>query len=164
MWDTLIWAVVAIAISGTFFYLVNNRAKELVGLRRSKQSLDEEEQRTELLERENAAKFDAATVGERAEYEQSRLLKEAAEARASAEVAEAPTTIAALQAEEERVIVARAEGRALAAKEQASREHNDPKVVETLVDAYKAFLDEGMSDQVVTFDQWLGNIDIGNLR
>lgn len=165
MLEALIWAGALVVLGGVSLYLGNNRIKEAIDLKRSKQSLDEDEQRTEILERENQAKLDAATASERTEHEKARLLQEIAEANAAARVAEDPETIAALLAEEKQVIAGRAEGRALAAKEQGFREHsNDPKVVEALVDAYKTFLARTPTYERPSFDQWLGTIEIDSLR
>jgi hypothetical protein len=161
MWEAFIWAVAVVILGGACIYVANNRVKDFLALNDRKQSRREDEDRVELEERENTAKLQKATASERAEQEKAKLLQEAAEARAAAKVAEAPETIAARIAEEEKVIAGRAEGRAIAARERATREH-DASDVPALVDAYKAFLDESLAP--MTFGQWLGSIDINNFR
>jgi hypothetical protein len=80
-------------------------------------------------------------------------------------VAEAPSTIAALAKEEEKVIAGRAEGRAIAAKERASRDSDGSKPVDAIVDAYKAFLHNGGPGvRYTTLDQWLGSIDLDDFQ
>ena len=157
MWQSaLIWAIAILSLGETVVYFANRRVRELIAMRRSEQAETAEERRIAFMERESAAALATATADERAEHEKALLLREAAEARAAAQVAEAPSTIAALVAEEERVIAARTEGRAQAAKDRALSASEGSSTLERLVDAYKTYRNTGGG---WSFEQWLGDLD-----
>jgi hypothetical protein len=165
MWVTVIWAAVCLIIAGMIIHSVNNRIKEEAPLKQRRQNLYEEEIQVALKERQNDAKFQADTAFERTEHEKARLIKETAEAKATAEIADSPEVIKARIAEEERVIEARAEGRALAAQEQAARQGDALSPTGTIVNAYEKWLEANSEygPSHTTFERWLGDIDIEDL-
>ena len=158
MWQTVVWAGVFFLLGGAAIWRVDRYANARLELMRQRQESAEADATLTRQERQTAADLAARTVDETAELEKARLLKEAAEARAAAVVAEDEGLIEARIAEEAKVIAARTEGRALAAKERAVREGDNASPLALLTEAY---LQACQDNHVAwTFNQWLGNREI----
>jgi hypothetical protein len=157
--ETLIWAIVVLALGGSVIWLANKLYQNELELRRSRLADDANERRVALMERETAAALAESTIRERAEHEKSRLQLEASENRAAALVAESPEVIAAKVAEQQRIIEARAEGNAIAAKERAMREPGTT-ALDSLMSGYEYYRNTGGTG---TFDYWFGETDLSSL-
>jgi len=160
----IVWALVILALGMTAIWRIDHYAKEALKLQESRQDSKEKDRAVERLERQNKAEMEAATLEERTELARSELIRQSAEARAAAGIAEG--TVQDRITEEQQIIAARAEGRALAAKERAITEGagNGRSAMELLADLYQAYLNRlpaGTSaSSIEDFEDWAGDAGI----
>jgi hypothetical protein len=156
VWVAAIWAGATVVIVALFLRRLGRPLAGVLEARRSRIQASSEEDRARALERQNEAELARDTAAERAEHHKAKLRQESAEANAAAEVAK--STIPAQIAAKEKVIAARAEGRALAAKDQAMKgENGDDEPLRILLESYNEFRREPINKQI-TLDEWLGDL------
>jgi hypothetical protein len=155
-----IWAVAFVTVCGLFLWQFAAPIKRLIGAHQGSIEARNQAKLTAALERQNATELKRATATEQAELRRAELKQQAAEAEAAAEVARA--TVPAQVAEQEKIIAARAEGRALAAKDNALKGNQGGSGMEALMEAYATYRNTGGH---CAMDEWLGDLRIegGNL-
>jgi|GEM_PF-5973555 len=154
---SVVWALVFLTLGLTAFRYLNAQVTEYLAIEARRQEIKAESRKVELLERENAARLATDTAEERASAEKASLHRKSAEDLAAAEIARSPETLAALAAQQTKVIDAQTEGMALAAKEAALRSGTGPSRVELLLEAYKNYRDSG---GLKDLDDWLGSVSL----
>jgi hypothetical protein len=165
--EAVVWALVFLVLGLVAFMLLNARAREYLEILRGREASKQQERQLELEERRVVlaqkvleTELSRMTAEEQATAERARLLRQAEEDRAATEAAMRPEVIEELAAEQRQIIAARAEGAALAAKEQAlhqgSGSNGSAVMFEMAVDAYKTYLAEGNS---ATLGEFLEELD-----
>ncbi len=148
----LIWAAVIAGLGWLAIHTCYKLVSRLVAIKHRAQAVADREQAADL-------ELAAATVAERAAHEKARLRKEAALMASEAAVQEDPKVRQAKIDERVRVIAARAEGKALAAKEAAiSEDSSDAKIVDTIMKTYER------SGRMWTFNAWFGDRDLRDFK
>jgi hypothetical protein len=157
-----VWAGAVVLISFLFFRQLGRPIAEVFEAWRARTEANSERDRAEALERQNEAQLARDVAPERAEQYKAKLRQETAEADAAAEVAK--STIPARIVEEEQVIAARAEGRAIAAKDRAMNgDGGSSEELQLLLETYERFRANWRNEDV-TFSQWLGKLQFADGR
>jgi len=157
VWIAAIWAGAVVLISALILHRLGRPLAGVLDARRRRIEANIDNDRAASLERLDHAELDRATSAERAERQRAQLRRETAEADAAAEVAS--STLLAQIAEQEQVIAARAEGRALAAKDKAARgDDGGSEDLRLLLASYADFRDATPRNYYTTLEDWLGDL------
>lgn len=154
----LIWALVIATVALVVVWRCDRYANKRLELIRKRDEAVEADKALSRQERQAAADLAQRTLEETAELERAKKQRQAAEERAAARLAEDPTLIEAKITEEQQVIAARAEGRAIAVKERALRSSESVGGVDmqVLMDGYRDYMNAQIqrAADIETFGVW----------
>ena len=148
-----IWVVGLIVAGILLWRRLKEPVQAILEEHRRSIALDNEAKQAKLQERALEAEMLKKLDRENLELKQAQLRKQAAEADAEATVLSA--TSDARIAEEQAVIAARAEGRAIAAKERAINSGKSSSALDALMQGYTAYLESGGTRDL---DYWMGDL------
>lgn len=148
-----IWVVGLIVVGILLWKRLKEPVQAILEEYRRSIALDNEAKQAKLQERALEAELLKKLDRENLELKQAQLRKQAAEADAEATVLRA--TSDARITEEQAVIAARTEGRAIAAKERAINGDKTSSALDALMQGYTAYVENGGTTDL---DLWMGNL------
>ena len=161
MWGSIAWALCFLVVMLVAIWRIEKNVNAQLSLKRDEFAAEQADLEVTRLERKNAAELAEASKDERAEFERAHLKRQAAEEQAAAEVAAA--TIPEQIEEKRKIIAARAEGRAEAARQEGLQSViPDTTGIQEVMEAYKVYCQHtGIPDSL---DEWLGSVSVENGR